>query len=166
MEKSLSINSSGIPSTKKIFGDMKRYYISTFTWERQKHFWPVYIYWLIWLSHLYLSLLLFAVFLVPGEDWSIFFTKHHPYYAQARSISLDFFTLLSLLLCPYFLILKKYGYAAQAAVYFVGIYFGTAYLWQFAYESYVIIIYDIVCSEDAQHLSFCNEFSPLLYLND
>ena len=132
-----------------------QYYKGSFTWRQQKHFWPVYLYWGILLSHLYVSLWILVTFLDPADEITQLFAVHNHYYARFRDVSTAFLTLLTFLFVPYELLMKQWVRAGQYAVYYICIYYSYPYFWDFANFCYSLIFESIMCPATGVQASFC-----------
>lgn len=148
---------SGFQSIQKIYADFWKYYKKTFDWRHQKYFWPVYIYWLILVSYLYVSLWVLMSNLEPSDATTQLFAVHSIYYTRPLWVSLSFLKLLIVLFVLYYLIVKRYEIAIQYGVYFIGVLLLTPLFWNFAYFSIGLITNSIMCPDTGAQASFCSD---------
>jgi len=155
MEKLSAINSTGNQSLKAICGNLKQDYLATLAWSQQKHFWPFYLYWLVRLMYSGLSLCVYAFVLDPADGTAEMSAMHARQLLSPLVIIANFLAFLTLLQCPYFLILKKYGPALQAAIYFAVIYLILPFYLYFELQMHGWLTHVMMCPETGVRAAFC-----------
>lgn len=114
------MTSNGHPSIRNLCARAWAYYKSSFTWRYVKTFWPVYLFWILWLSEPYAMFLAGLMLLAPSNnglmEMRTFHLAHHC-YKGLRLFLVIFLELLTLLFIPYYIRDKKNAIALQYGFY-------------------------------------------------
>ena len=156
MEKLKTINFNGTPSWKEMYDRIRANFKASFTLDWLKHFWPVYLYWMACLFYPFIQLFAFYVYFKNGVTNLSIEMVRRVQFMYFPEIPMQFFALVTLLLIPYYIILKKYKYIPQVLIYFVFIFLGSIPFFKFFNFSVDVVAYSIICPYDPWFSDSCS----------
>ncbi len=146
----------GILSWKQIHAKITSDFRASFTLDWLKHFWPVYLYWIVFFLERFSFLFFLHYFLTDNEDDPTFFPDIFIYnFDFVFSWPMLFFIALSCLFCLYFLILKKYKYVFSSVGYIFIMLVSFVLNWKFTYDLYEFISTVAICNQ-TDTMPFCH----------
>ena len=141
---------------KQIPAKIKSDFRASFTLDWLKHFWPVYLFWLVFFLEIFCFLFFLDHFLTDNEDNIDFFPTMFIYnFSILFTWPMVFLIVLSSFFCFFFLILKKYKYVFSAILYVFTMSFAFILSWQFTYDFYEFISKTAICNQ-SNVMSFCH----------
>lgn len=156
MEKLKTKNLGGILSWKQIHAKIKSDFRASFTLDWLKHFWPVYLFWLVFFLEIFCFLFFLDYFLTDNEDnLSIFPTMFIYNFSILFTWPMLSLIVLSSFFSLYFLILKKLKYIFSSLIYVFIMFITFILSWQFSYDLYEFITKTAICNQ-SNAMSFCH----------